>query len=135
MRRSRIARRGVLLPKGRVLRVPRHTPDVLLLSLRKVEELVAYCAQYEFEDVISSVVDAEMAAPEKLDGVEFSSCKKAPVGMVAGQMYESVTCELPAGHHSCSANMPFGLSVYGYYNVGSYAFVGGSDVKIINPIL
>ena len=27
-----------------------------------------------------------------------------------------------------------GLSVYGYYSVGSYAFVGGSDVKLINPI-
>ena len=27
---------------------------VLLLSLRKVEDLVAYCAQYEFEDVIAS---------------------------------------------------------------------------------
>jgi hypothetical protein len=54
------------------LRIPRHTPDVLLLSLRKVEDVVAYCAQYEFEDVISSVVDADMAAPEKLDGVELS---------------------------------------------------------------
>jgi len=54
------------------LRVPRHTRDVLLLSLRKVEDVVAYCAQYEFEDVISSVMDAEMAAPEKLDGVELS---------------------------------------------------------------
>jgi hypothetical protein len=27
-----------------------------------------------------------------------------------------------------------GLSVYGYYNVGSYGYPGGSDVKIINPI-
>ena len=54
------------------MRVPRHTRDVLLLSLRKVEDVVAYCAQYEFEDVISSVMDAEMAAPEKLDGVELS---------------------------------------------------------------
>jgi hypothetical protein len=43
-----------------------------LLSLRKVEDVVAYCAQYEFEDVISSVMDAETAAPEKLDGVERS---------------------------------------------------------------
>ncbi|MFL5313296.1 MAG: glycosyltransferase [Myxococcales bacterium] len=54
------------------MRVPRHTPDVLLLSLRKVEDVVAYCAQYEFEDVISSVMDAETAAPEKLDAVELS---------------------------------------------------------------
>jgi hypothetical protein len=43
-------------------------PDstVLLLSLRRVENEVAFCAQYEFEDVISSVLDADMAAPRTL---------------------------------------------------------------------
>ncbi|MBA3464231.1 MAG: IgGFc-binding protein, partial [Deltaproteobacteria bacterium] len=70
-----------------------------------------------------------------LDGVEFSSCVKAPIGTVLGTQYEQVTCALQAGHHKVTGDMPFGLSVYGYYNVGSYAFVGGSDVKIINPIL
>ena len=54
------------------MRVPRQTPDVLLLSLRKVEDVVAYCAQYEFEDVISSVMDAETAIPETLHTVELS---------------------------------------------------------------
>src|SRR5690348_4549220 len=49
-------------------------PDskVLLLSQRNVEQVVAYCVQYEFEDVIASVVDADMAAPTALDGVELS---------------------------------------------------------------
>jgi hypothetical protein len=70
-----------------------------------------------------------------LDGVEFSSCVKASIGTVLGTQYEQVTCPLQAGHHKVTGDMPFGLSVYGYYNVGSYAFVGGSDVKIINPIL
>ena len=70
-----------------------------------------------------------------LDGVEFGTCVKAPIGTVMGTMYEQVTCPLTAGHHRVEGDMPFGLSVYGYYNVGSYAFVGGSDVKIINPIL
>ena len=70
-----------------------------------------------------------------LDGVEFSNCVRAPIGTVMGTMYEQVTCPLAAGHHRVQGDMPFGLSVYGYYNVGSYAFVGGSDVKIINPIL
>ena len=69
-----------------------------------------------------------------LDGVEFSSCTRAPIGVVAGTMYEQVTCPLAEGKHSASADKPFGISIYGYYNVGSYAFVGGSDVKIINPI-
>ncbi len=70
-----------------------------------------------------------------LDSQELSSCKKAPIGPIAGVEYEQVTCLLPEGRHTASGDLPFGLSVYGYYSVGSYAFVGGSDVKIINPIL
>jgi Glycosyl transferases group 1 len=52
--------------------ISRRDSNVLLLSLRNVEDLVAYCAQYEFEDVIASVADADMAAPERLNGVELS---------------------------------------------------------------
>jgi hypothetical protein len=52
--------------------VPRPDSSLLLLSLRHVEDVVAYCAQYEFEDVISSVADADMAAPRTLAGVELS---------------------------------------------------------------
>jgi hypothetical protein len=70
-----------------------------------------------------------------LDSAEFSNCVKAPIGIVAGTMYEQLTCPITAGKHNTSSTIPFGLTVYGYYNVGSYAFVGGSDVKIINPIL
>jgi hypothetical protein len=75
-----------------------------------------------------------------LDGASISSavhsrCVTAPIGMVAGVEYEQVTCPLADGRHQAASEQPFGLSVYGYYNVGSYAFVGGSDVKIINPIL
>lgn len=70
-----------------------------------------------------------------LAGAEFSSCVKASIGTVAGTDYEQVTCPLAEGRHDAKSAQPFGLSVYGYYNVGSYAFVGGSDVKIINPIL
>jgi len=66
---------------------------------------------------------------------EQGTCVYAPIGTVAGIAYEQVTCPAMEGHHTVSADKPFGLSVYGYYNVGSYAFVGGSDVKIINPIL
>ncbi|MDQ3364015.1 MAG: IgGFc-binding protein [Myxococcota bacterium] len=70
-----------------------------------------------------------------LDGAELSSCTRAPIGMVAGVDYEQVTCLLAEGRHQATGDLPFGLSVYGYYSVGSYAFVGGSDVKLINPIL
>jgi IgGFc binding protein len=69
-----------------------------------------------------------------LDGAEFSNCYSGAIGTVAGVDYDQITCKLVAGQHTVSADKPFGLSVYGYYAVGSYAFVGGSDVKIINPI-
>lgn len=86
--------------------------------------------------VFAKPVDAQVTLDGiPLDGVEFSSCVRAPIGTVAGTLYEQVTCPLAEGHHTVAADKPFGLSVYGYYNVGSYAFVGGSDVKIINPIL
>ncbi len=80
------------------------------------------------------------AASITLDGtplamIEQSGCTYAPIGTVAGIDYEQVTCPAAEGQHVVESTMPFGLSVYGYYNVGSYAFVGGSDVKIINPIL
>jgi len=85
--------------------------------------------------VFSKPVDAHLTLDgQALDSAEFSTCKKAPIGPVAGVDYEQVTCPLVDGHHAVSGDKPFGLSVYGYYNVGSYAFVGGSDVKIINPI-
>jgi hypothetical protein len=69
-----------------------------------------------------------------LAGIENSGCVYAPIGTVAGTEYEQVTCPAAEGHHTVSSDLPMGLSVYGYFNVGSYAFVGGSDVKIINPI-
>ena len=86
--------------------------------------------------VFAKPVDAHLMVDGiALDGAEFSSCVKAPIGTVLGTTYEQVTCPLAAGRHQVAGDKPFGLSVYGYYNVGSYAFVGGSDVKIINPIL
>jgi hypothetical protein len=85
--------------------------------------------------VLAKPMDANVI----LDGVplamqEQSGCVTGPIGIVAGTTYDQITCPAQEGHHTVSADKPFGLSVYGYYNVGSYAFVGGSDVKIINPI-
>lgn len=97
--------------------------------------LVPPTFQYDYA-VFSKPVSAHITVDGvALDGVEFSNCVKAPIGMLVGTMYEQVTCPMADGAHRVSGDMPFGLSVYGYYNVGSYAFVGGSDVKIINPIL
>jgi hypothetical protein len=74
------------------------------------------------------------SATVMLDGAPPQGCTTGPIGSVANVDYEQITCAATEGHHTVSADQPFGLSVYGYYNVGSYAFVGGSDVKLINPI-
>jgi hypothetical protein len=68
-----------------------------------------------------------------LTGME-TGCYTGPVGMIGTVLYDQITCKVTEGQHSLVGDVGFGLSVYGYYNVGSYAFVGGSDVKIINPI-
>jgi hypothetical protein len=83
--------------------------------------------------VVAKPTDANIT----LDGTplgQISGCYAGPVGMVNNTMFDQLTCPAMEGHHVISGDKPFGLSVYGYYNVGSYAFVGGSDVKIINPI-
>jgi hypothetical protein len=59
---------------------------------------------------------------------------KAPIGIMQGVMYEQMTCPITDGRHQATGILPFGLTVYGYYSVGSYAFSAGSDVKLINPV-
>ena len=61
-----------MLSSGRVQWTSKGDSNLLLLSLRKVDDLVAYCAQYELEDVIASAAEADMAAPDSLHGVELS---------------------------------------------------------------
>jgi hypothetical protein len=97
--------------------------------------LVPDTFQTNFITLAKPVMASVMLDGVPLSMLEFSGCTYAPIGLVAGTEYEQVTCPITEGHHAVSADKAFGLSVYGYYNVGSYAFVGGSDVKIINPIL
>lgn len=63
-----------------------------------------------------------------------TQCTTAPIGTVNGTTYQQMTCLMTDGVHHVSSDVPVGLTVYGYYNVGSYGYPGGSDVKIINPI-
>jgi hypothetical protein len=88
-----------------------------------------------FEDNYMVLVRPDTAGLE-IDGLtEFGpDCEVRPIGDLDGVTYEQVTCRMTEGVHSVKATEPVGLSVYGYYSVGSYAYPGGSDVKIINPI-
>src|SRR5262249_31670308 len=61
-----------MLSSARVQWTSQRDSNLLLLSLRKVDDVVAFCAQYEFEDVIASAAEADMAAPDSLQGVELS---------------------------------------------------------------
>ncbi len=45
---------------------------VLLLSQRRISDLVAYCLAYEFEDVLAAVTDAERLDVTDRPGLEFS---------------------------------------------------------------
>jgi hypothetical protein len=46
--------------------------DVLLLSMRRVHGLVAFCAAYEFEDVTRDVTGADQLEPVDIDGIELA---------------------------------------------------------------
>ena len=65
---------------------------------------------------------------------EFTNCVTGPIGTIDGIIYTQLTCPVGEGAHTVSSDKPVGLTVYGYYNVGSYGYPGGSDVKMINPI-
>ena len=51
--------------------VPGSGGDILVLSMRRVADLVAYCLQYEFEDVIVDATGADRLEPTRLELVEF----------------------------------------------------------------
>ncbi|HRI64031.1 MAG TPA: IgGFc-binding protein [Polyangium sp.] len=80
------------------------------------------------------VITAEPTAEVTLDGMSTFFCSIAPAGMIEGKSYETRTCSLQTGAHRLTGEKPFGIVVYGYGGAGSYAFVGGADVKrVYNP--
>jgi hypothetical protein len=60
-----------------------------------------------------------------------SSCTGASAGTIDGTKYVSRRCPIGEGVHTMAGDKPFGVVAYGYGNAGSYAFVGGSNVKKI----
>ncbi|MBK9265880.1 MAG: IgGFc-binding protein [Polyangiaceae bacterium] len=75
------------------------------------------------------VITAETGAEVMLDDANTFICLVEPAGMIEGKTYESRKCSLQAGAHRLTGEKPFGIVVYGYGTAGSYAFVGGADVK------
>lgn len=78
----------------------------------------------------SWVVIVEPAgAATKLDGNPTTGCIVEPAGAVEGTSYQSKRCQVQAGVHKLSGDMPFGIVAYGYGSAGSYALAGGAAVK------
>jgi Glycosyl transferases group 1 len=59
-------------PPGASALVPGRSGAVLLLSMRRLANLVAFCAQYEFEDVISEVTGADRVDAADTRALELS---------------------------------------------------------------
>jgi hypothetical protein len=87
------------------------------------------------------VISAPIGTTVNLDegdvrGDEFRSlCTYEPAGEIDGVSFEAVTCPVDAGAHTIDASSPVGIMIYGYYNVGSYGYAGGSDLERINPLI
>jgi IgGFc binding protein len=77
------------------------------------------------------VIAVEVGVDVTLDGATTSNCIKEPSGVLEGTTYETRRCPLDGGVHRLSSATPFGIVAYGYGSAGSYAFVGGADVKRI----
>ncbi len=78
------------------------------------------------------VIAAPTGGTFKIDGAALpSSCVQSNAGQLGGKSYETYRCPLGEGAHNVSGSIGFGLMVYGYGNVGSYAFAGGANVKKI----
>ena len=82
-----------------------------------------------------------LAVPEgatvSVDGLGLdlmAGCTPGEIGELEGTMFRQVTCAVDEGSHRVESDRPLGLTVYGYYNVGSYAYPGGSDLEVINPV-
>lgn len=76
-------------------------------------------------------VEINGQAPGEFD----TQCWSEEIGVLEGTLFVQWTCIMEEGAHRVNASEPVGLCVYGYYNVGSYGYPGGSDIRIINPVL
>lgn len=80
------------------------------------------------------VVAAPEGAKVTIDGQPPVDCVVAKAGALDGTTWEARRCPVSKGAHRVAADVAVGIVAYGYGNVGSYAFVGGANVrKIYEP--
>lgn len=77
------------------------------------------------------VLSIPQGAAVTIDGKPLSDCAAASAGMLDSVSWDAHRCSIGEGVHRIQGTKPFGLVAYGYGPVGSYAFVGGADVKKI----
>ncbi len=78
-----------------------------------------------------AVITAEVGADVSIDAASPAGCITEPAGTIGDVTFESRRCPVAPGVHVLSGSRPFGVVAYGYGSAGSYAFVGGADVKRI----
>ena len=76
------------------------------------------------------VIAMPQGATVKIDGAAIA-CDGANIGTLDGVTYVSKRCPIAEGVHNVTGDKPFLVAAYGYGQAGSYAFVGGSNVKKI----
>jgi hypothetical protein len=77
------------------------------------------------------VIAAPEGAKVMIDNVVPTGCVISPAGTIAGQKWESRRCVVGEGAHQMLGDAAFGIVAYGYGSRGSYAFVGGANVRRI----
>lgn len=87
--------------------------------------------------VISAISGTEILLDGRsIDEGEFLGiCVNEEIGIIDGAPYIAVTCPISGGTHTVSGSQPVGINVYGYHNVGSYGYAGGSNLTQINPLI
>jgi hypothetical protein len=107
--------------------------DPAMVQMVPVEQ---YMDEYIFltpntYDVDYLVVTRQAGVEVLLDGVPLS----ATPFRSAGEGYEVASFQVADGVHHVSSASPFGIVVVGYSPYVSYAYVGGMDLEVINPII
>jgi len=83
--------------------------------------------------VITYPVGASLSLDGAPIGPTTTGCDLAAIGALGATSFEQLTCLVTPQVHAVSADQPVGVTVFGYSNVSSFAYSGGSGVAPINP--